>query len=221
MILANSAPVVSACIEAVADAIRQANPGAGISARQRTWLAFWGTATRVTPSMGWARFARARLGPSSLAALSWMLRHSPLPWDQRLVASVRVMLRRQGLTSGRLVSAATDNLRSKAATPLAYLYTLRDKESGGDVWGQSLLLLCWGTPNISMPGGVVFSQPDPARSAWYRRENGRQKSKGTQAPWQPKPAPTPHDPPKPQLASGLLADFTIHHPDIRVHGLTA
>jgi hypothetical protein len=137
MILAKPAPFVSAFIEAVDDAIRQSNPNSGMSALQRTWLAFCLTATLVTQSICWARFERASLGTYSRAALSWMFRHSKLPWDQLLVASVRVILRYHGITSGSLVIDDTDNPRSKSAQKLAYLYKLRDKESGGYVWGQS------------------------------------------------------------------------------------
>ena len=221
MILAKSAPFVSAFIEAVDEAIRQANPGSGISAMQRTWLAFCVTATLVTHSICWARFERASLGTYSMAALSWMFRHSKLPWDQLLVASVRVILRHHGITLGSLVIDDTDNPRSKAAKKLAYLYKLRDKESGGYVWGQSLLFLLLVTPKISIPMGFVFYQPDPELSAWYRREKVRKKHKGTKAQRQPKPAPNPNYPTKQQLALRLLEDFKIHHPDIRVHCITA
>jgi hypothetical protein len=221
MILAKPAPFVSAFIEAVDEAIRQDHPNAGMSATQRAWLAFCVTATLVTHSICWARFERASLGTYSMAALSWMFRHSKLPWDQLLVASVRVILRHQGITSGSLVIDDTDNPRSKSAQKLAYLYKLRDKESGGYVWGQSLVFLLLVTPKISIPVGFVFYQPDPEISAWYRREKARQKQKAPKAKRQPKPAPNPNYPTKPQLALRLLADFKAHHPDIRVHCIAA
>jgi hypothetical protein len=221
MILVKPAPFVSAFIDAVDDAIRQANPGSGMSAIQRTWLAFCLTATLVTHSICWARFERASLGTYSMAALSWMFRHSKLPWDQLLVASVRVILRYHGITSGSLVIDDTDNPRSKSAKKLAYLYKLRHKESGGYVWGQSLLFLLLVTPKISLPVGFVFYQPDPALSAWYQQEKARKKHKGSKAQRQPKPAPNPHYPTKQQLALGLLEDFKANHPDIRVHCITA
>ena len=137
-----------------------------MSATQRAWLAFCVTAVLVTTSMCWARFERASLGISSLAALSWMLRHSKMPWDTLLVASVRVILRHHGITSGTLVIDDTDNPRSKSAKALAYLYKLRDKASGGSLWGHSLVLLFLVTPKISLPVGVVFSQPAPEIRAW-------------------------------------------------------
>ena len=99
-----------------------------------------------------------------------MFRHSKIPWDQLLVASVRVILRHHGLTSGSLVIDDTDNPRSKSAKALAHLYKLRDKESGGYLWGQSLVFLVLVTPKISMPVGFVFYQPAPELSAWYKQE---------------------------------------------------
>ena len=166
MIMGKPAPLVSACIAAVDEVIRAQSPHHGLSATQRTWLAFCVTAVLVTNSICWARFERASLGTYSLAALSWMFRHSKIPWDDLLVASVRFILRHYGLTSGNLVVDDTDNQRSKSAKTLAHLYKLRDKESGGYIWGQSLVFLLLVTPTISIPVGFVFSQPAPELSAW-------------------------------------------------------
>ncbi len=221
MILAKPAPFVSVFIDAVDDAIRQDHPHHGMAAIQRAWLAFCLTAILVTHSICWARFERASLGTYSMAALSWMFRHSKMPWDQLLVASVRVILRHHGLTSGSLVIDDTDNPRAKAAKKLAYLYKLRDKESGGYVWGQSLVFVLLVTPKISIPVGFVFYQPDPALSAWYRREKALKKQKVPKAQRRPKPAPHPAYPTKQQLALRLLEDFKANHPDIRVHCITA
>ena len=92
MILAKPAPFVSAFIDAVDDAIRQQNPNHGMSAIQRTWLAFCITAVLVTNSICWARFERASLGTYSLAALAWRFRHSKIPWDHLLVPTFRMPL---------------------------------------------------------------------------------------------------------------------------------
>src|SRR5881409_1689649 len=166
MVIGKPAPFVSAFVDAIDAAIRTHQPHHAMSVTQRTWLAFCITAVLVTNSMCWARFERASLGTYALAALSWMFRHSQMPWDQLLVASVRVLLRHHGLTWGTQVIDDTDNPRSKSATALAYLYTLRAKDSGGYLWGQSLVLLVLVTPKISIPVGVVFSQPAPELSAW-------------------------------------------------------
>src|SRR4051812_9515353 len=115
MILGKPAPFVRAFVEAVADAIREHHPSHAMSATPRTWLAFCVTAVLVTNSMCWARFERASLGTYALAALSWMFRHSKIPWGHLLVASVRVILWHHGITSGHLVIDDTDNPRSQSA----------------------------------------------------------------------------------------------------------
>jgi hypothetical protein len=175
----------------------------------------------VTNSIGWARFERASLGTYALAALSWMLRHSKMPWDKLLVASVRVIVRHHGLTSGTLVIDDTDNPRAKSAKALAYLYKLRDTESGGYLWGQSLVFLVLVTPKISLPVGVVFSQPAPEISAWYQTDKTLKKQ-GVPPKQRPrKPAPNPQYPTKEQLALRLLETFKAHHPDVRIHAVMA
>jgi hypothetical protein len=221
MLIGKPAPFVRAFVEAVDDAIRAHHPSHAMSATQRAWLAFCVTAVLVTNSMCWARFERASLGTYSLAALSWMFRHSKMPWDQLLVASVQVILRHHGITSGHLVIDDTDNPRSKSAKALAHLYKLRDKDSGGSLWGQSLVFLFLVTPKISIPVGFVFSQPAPELSAWYKQEKALKKQGVPKNQRPPKPAPNPQYPPKEQLALHLLEAFKAHHPPIRVHCIMA
>jgi hypothetical protein len=221
MIIGKPAPFVRAFIEAVDAAIRAHQPHHAMSVTQRTWLAFCVTAVLVTNSICWARFERASLGTYSMAALSWMFRPSKIPWDQLLVASVRVILQHHGLTSGSLVIDDTDNQRSKSAKALAHLYKLRAKESGGYIWGQSLIFLVLVTPKISIPVGFVFYQPAPELSAWYKREKALKKQGVPKQQRPPKPVPNPHYPPKEQLALRLLETFKAHHPHIRVHCIMA
>ena len=92
LVLGTPAPFVRAFVDAVDEAMRAQSSSDGMSTMQRAWLAFCVTAVLITNSLCWARFARASLGSSSLAALSWMFRHSKIPWDELLVASVRVIL---------------------------------------------------------------------------------------------------------------------------------
>ena len=165
MIMGPPAPLVSAFVDAGDEAMRAQSPSHGLAALPRTGLAFWVTAVLVTNAMGWARFERASLGTYALAALSWLFRHSQSPWDELLVARVRVILRPYGITSGSLVMDDTDNPRAKAAKARAPLYKLRDKESGGYLWGQRLVFRLVVTPKISMPVGFAFYQPAPECSA--------------------------------------------------------
>ena len=221
MVIGKPAPFVSAFVDAIDAAIRARQPHHAMSVTQRTWLAFCITAVLVTNSICWARFERASLGTYAMAALSWMFRHSKIPWDHLLGASVRVILRHHGITSGSLVIDDTDNPRSKSAKALAYLYKLRDKASGGYLWGQSLVFLVLVTPKISIPVGVVFYQPAPELSAWYQTAKALKKQ-GVPPNQRPrKPAPNPQYPTKEQLALRVLETFKTQHPDVRIHALMA
>ena len=124
MVIGKPAPFVSAFVDAVDAAIRVHQPHHAMSVTQRTWLAFCITAVLVTNSICWVRFARASRGTYAMAALSWMFRHSKMPWEHLLVASVRVILQHHGIPSGSLMVDDTDTPRSKAAKALAYLPTL-------------------------------------------------------------------------------------------------
>ena len=148
----------------------------------------------------------------SLAALSWMFRRSKLPWDALLVASVRHSAVPWHHVGAQLLDD-TDNARSKAAKALAHLYKLRDKESGGYVWGQSLVFLVLVT-QISLPVGFVFYQPAPELSAWYKQVKVLKKQ-GV-PPKQRPPKPTPHaqyptSSNWPALAGGVQGPPS-HHP---------
>ena len=221
MVIGKPLPFIRAFVEAIDEAIAAHSPGQRMAALQRAWLSFCLTAILVTNSIGWARFERASLGTYSLAALSWMFRHSKIPWEHLLVASVRVILCQYGITSGNLVIDDTDNQRSKSAKTLAHLYKLRDKESGGYLWGQSLVFLLLVTPTISLPVGVVFYQPAPELSTWYKTEKALKKQGVPKKQRPPKPAPNPQYPTKQQLALRVLEAFKAQHPALRIHCITA
>jgi len=221
MVIGKPLPFIRAFVEAIDEAIAAHSPGQRMAALQRAWLSFCLTAILVTNSICWARFERASLGTYSLAALSWMFRHSKIPWEHLLVASVRVILCQYGITSGNLVIDDTDNQRSKSAKTLAHLYKLRDKESGGYIWGQSLVFLLLVTPKISLPVGVVFYQPAPELSTWYKTEKALKKQGVPKKQRPPKPAPNPQYPTKQQLALRLLEAFKAQHPALRIHCITA
>jgi hypothetical protein len=188
---------------------------------QRTWLAFGVTAVLVTHSSCWARFERASRGLYSLAAFSWMFRPSKMPWDDLLVARVRVILRHSGIPSGSLVMDDTDNPRSKSAHTLAPLYKRRAKDRGGYLWGQSRVYLGLVTPTSALPVGFPFSPPAPELRAWDRQAKGRKQQGGPNQQRPPQPAPPPLYPTTPPLALRWRERFQGHHPGRRGHCLGA
>jgi hypothetical protein len=150
-----------------------------------------------------------------------MFRHAKIPWEDLLGTSVRVILRHSGLTSGTLVIDDTDNKRSKLAKTLAHLYKLRDKESGGSLWGQSLVFLLLVTPTIPIPVGFPFYQPAPELSTWYKQERTLKQQGVPPKQRPPKPPANPQSPTTQALALRLLEQCKAHHPDLRVHGIVA
>jgi len=98
-----AAPFVSSFVEELNMALEKHKPGCGLSRTQRGWISFCVMAIIVTNSVCWARFERAGPGMYSLAALSWIFRHSKIPWELLLSLSVRVVLGRHGIKEGSLV----------------------------------------------------------------------------------------------------------------------
>ena len=77
------------------------------------------------------------------------------------------------------------------------------------------------TPKISLPVGVLFYQPAPELSAWYRQDKALKKQ-GVPPKQRPrKPTPNPHYPTKEQLALRLLETFKTYHPAVRIHAVMA
>ena len=221
MILGQPAPFVRAVVEAVDDASRAPHPSHAMAATQRAWLACCVTAVRGTNAMGWARLERASLGTDALAARSWLCRPRKMPWDTLLGARVRVSWRHHDIPSRHLVIDAPDNPRSQAAQALAPRDTRRAKDSGGSRWGHSLVWLGVVTPKLSIPVGVVFSQPAPALRAWDKQDKTRTQPGVPQKPRPPTPVSKPPDPPNAPLARRLRDAFKAHHAHLRVHGLMA
>ena len=143
MVLGKSAPFCVPLLMPLTPPFAGISPITRCSSRSGPWLAFCITAVLVTNSICWARFARASLGTYAMAALSWMFRHSKIPWEHLLVASVRVILRHHGLTSGSLVIHDTDNPRSKSAKARAYCINYALKQGAAISGGKASFFSSW------------------------------------------------------------------------------
>jgi len=212
-------PFVRAFIEAIDEAIQQHHPRARLSHAQRAWLGFCIMGILVTNVVSWAHFERASLRAYTVSALSWMFRHSKIPWALLLPMSTRLILRRFGITEGVLVLDDTDKRRSKTTKRIAKVHKLKDKATGGFFMGQSLVLLLLVTETLTLPVGFAFYLPDPALSRWYKQEKQRKKRGLPHR--QPKPAKNPAYPTKLELALSLLDEFKHFHPTIKVKVILA
>lgn len=173
-------------------------------------------AIMMTNSVCWARFERASLGGYSLAALSWMFRHTKLAWVVLLQMSVRVILLRYGIRQGMLVIDDSDKRRSKVTRKIAPVHKLKDKASGGFIMGQNLVFLLLVTEQVTVPVGFAFYQPDPARTAWVQHDKKLKQQKIPKRDRPAEPARDPAYPTKAELALQLLAQFKQYHATVTV-----
>ena len=86
--------------------------GLKLSQIQRMWLGFCLMGILLTNSICWAKFERMSFKSYKRQAISWMFRHAKLPWDKILTVSVRIILKRFGITEGFLVIDDKDISRS-------------------------------------------------------------------------------------------------------------
>lgn len=216
VIIGKTLPFVSAFIEFLDEGIKEHRPDSGLSRIQKGWLSFCIMAVLITNSVCWAKFERASFGKYSLAALSWMFRHSKIPWEILLQISVRIILLRFGITEGTLVIDDSEKKRSKKTKKIDFVHKLRDKD-GGFIMGQCIVFLILVTPLITIPVGFAFHMPDPAMTAWNKlRKQGVPPKERP-----PKPPKNKKYPTKSEIALSLLEQFVKHHPGIRVRCVVA
>lgn len=101
----------------------------------------------------WAKFERGSFGNYKIATLSWMFRKGKIAWEFLIIASVRHILKKYGITSGVLVLDEADRARSKSTKRIYKAHKQKHKASGGYVNGQTIVLLLLVTDSITVPVG--------------------------------------------------------------------
>ena len=221
MIFAQSAHFVEAYIEDLNDNLTQHHPNSQLTRIQKTWIAFCLTGILMVNSVCWAKFERASLGSYKLKALSWMFRKGKISWDLLFIASVRLTLKKYGITEGVLVLDESDRPRSKNTKRIYGVYKQKDKKSNGYVNGQTIVLLLLVTGTVTIPVGFKFYMPNPVVSAWVK-EDKKLKKQGIPKSKRPaRPAPDSAYPKKTQLAILLLEEFKKNHGEIVVKCILA
>jgi hypothetical protein len=216
MLFETPLPFISEFIEILNGAIKEHKAGCELTRIQRYWISFCIMAVIITNSVCWAKFERAGIGQYTLAAISWMFRRSKIPWELLLCTSVRIILRRYGITKGVLGLDDTDSRRSKNTKTISHVHKLKDKTSGGFVMGQCIVFLLLITPECTIPIGFYFYMPDPKLTGWYLLKKKLKKAgiPGKQRP--PKPPKNESCPTKREIALQLLKQFRENFPDIKI-----
>ncbi len=216
MLIGKLSPFVTAFIETLNEAIEKHEPGSSLSRTQKYWISFCIMAIFITNTVCQAKAERAGMGQYSKSALSWMFRHSKITWELLLNMSVRVILRRYGITKGALALDDTDKKRSKSAKKISLVHKLKDKLSGGFINGQCIVFLVLVTPAITIPVGFKFYMPDPELTEWNKLNKKLKKQGVPPKERPPKPEKNEKYPTKQELALSLLEQFKHYHPYIKV-----
>ncbi|MBF0234670.1 MAG: transposase, partial [Desulfamplus sp.] len=216
MLLTGDAAFIKTFIENLNESLKTLRSDAQLTRLQTQWLSFCLTGILLTNGINWTKFNRCSLGNYTASGLSWMFRHGKIAWNLLLIASVKMILLRHGITEGQLVLDEVDRARSKSTQRIHKSYKQKHKASGGYVNGQTVIVLLLVTSSITIPVGFVFYQPDPMLSAWNKEEAALKKKGVPKSQRPPEPERNPDYPTKLDLALGLLHDFAKNHSGIKV-----
>jgi hypothetical protein len=221
MFISAPLPFVRSYIEEIDEAIKHYDEKARLTRIQKSWLAFCIMAIFITRTVCWAKFERACLGKKTAAAISWMFRKAAIPWQFLLTASTMVVIKRFGITRGRLAIDETDKKRSKAAKMIYKLHKIKDKASGGYVNGQKLVFLFFITDLVSIPVGFEFYEPDPELKKWNKNDKKLRKKGVSKKNRPPMPSRCANCPTIAQIALNLLGQFKTDHPTMKIDCILA
>ena len=131
MIFAKPLPFISEFIEQLDQGIGECAPNRKLSKGQRWWLSFCLMGILLSGQVCWAEFERIGLGGYGLSALSWMFRHSKIPWELLLHIGIMVILEKYGISEGVLAGDDSDRQRAKVTKRIFGTYKVFDKKTGG------------------------------------------------------------------------------------------
>lgn len=216
MMFENSLPFIKEFVEQLDQAIQEFKPSHTLSKAQKYWLSFCLTGMLLTNTLCWEAFERASLGQYKQAALSWMFRHSKLPWQLLLQLSITLILKTHGIKEGVLSIDDTERKRAKNTKRIEKAHKLYDKKTGGYINGQELVVLYLITETVSIPVGFEFYQPDPVQTEW-RKQDEILRKKGVKKTERPSQPPlNPAYPSKPELAMKCVESFKFYHPEVHI-----
>jgi len=221
MFISEPLPFVKNFIEEIDQAIKEYDQNLKMTRIQKSWLAFCIMAIYLTRTVCWSKYERASLGKKSTAAISWMFRHSNIPWEKLLVFSINSIMKRFGITCGRLAIDETDKKRSKSSKKIYKLHKIKDKASGGYVTGQKLVFLVLITDKVTIPVGFKFYMPDPQLKEWKKQDEKLRKQGVAKKDRPIKPDKDDNYPQVTEIALNLLREFKANHPQIKIDCITA
>jgi DDE superfamily endonuclease len=205
---------IKSYLNALKNELQNANNNSKITCVQMAWLAF--CLILLSNSICWAKFTRVTLGGYGRRAISWMFRHSKLPWDNLLADSVMAILKKYDIHKGILVIDDKDISRSKNAKKIFKLHKYKDKKTNGYLLGQNLIMLYLVSDKISIPISFVWYSPDPLLTEWWQKDKKLRKAKVPKNQRPSAPQRSQNYPKKYELALKLLQNFKEKFSEVNV-----
>ena len=221
MLFLGNNPEVVKYINALHATFREKYPTKKITHKGLTWLAFCITGIIATGCLNWQSFQRNSAGTWKARALSRMIHKCPINWDNLFQCSVKLIFKIFEVKSVHLSLDDFDRHRSKRTKKIHGAHKTRNKNGGGFVNSQNIVLLIIVTKWLTLPVGFSFYEPDPKRKAWRKNDlllkiAGKKKKERPEEPSFDKNYPT-----KIQAAARLIRRFKYFHNSIKVRSITA
>lgn len=124
----------------------------------------------------WAKIERFSLRGLSKASCSYFIHHCPLAWAVLLQAAVLKIIKDYEIKKVTLVVDDTNLPRCKLVRALFGVFKTRDKETGGYINAQNLVVLSVVALGVTFPIAFSFYRPDP-KVTLYKRELKKAKQK--------------------------------------------
>ena len=216
MILTEPLKFAKDFIDRLNEGLAAASPEAKLSNNQKLFLSFCICAIMLSNSVCWAEFERMSLGRWTMGRLSWMFRSSEMAWHLVLRCSVKLIIKKYGITEGTLVIDDSDNKRSKNTTHISNVHIIKDKKTGGYIKGQNLVFLILVSNKITFPIDFGFYEPDPVLKEFRKKDKELRLKKIKKKDRPKEPKRNPAYPTKQELALKLLREFSENFPEIKV-----
>jgi len=135
-----------------------------LSKTQKYWLSFCIMGILLANKVCWAEFERISLGGYTLSALSWMFEQSKIPWESLLSCSMKLILRRYGISEGLLIGDDSD----RACVGPALSYRL---PSFGTFSTSLDPVYSFGIPRQVKMSGIMVDMDAVVNSLWAKNND--------------------------------------------------
>ena len=134
-------PFIQLYVESLSNELKQEHKNYGFSAAQILWFATCLMGILFTNTISWNGFSKISIGAYGKAALSKMCFKEKIVWNQLLICSKRMILKKFKVTEGILIIDDKNHARSKKTNKIFGVHKQKDKKTGGYSMGQNIIFL--------------------------------------------------------------------------------